>query len=136
MNGVFQCLSIPLKSTTTRAIWVLKCLNLVGLPPSLHIQHATKIKITGILFFSLHPILNSLVYRCVQWQPHHLGTFRLGSVRMACSSAIIGVIFGWIKDRSGKDLFFNLARISWRFRSFCCCGLTHLKRKVKTESPY
>ena len=28
MNGVFQCLSIPLQSTTTRAIWVLKCLNL------------------------------------------------------------------------------------------------------------
>ena len=25
--------------------------------------------------------------RCVQWQPHHLGSFRLGSVRMACFSA-------------------------------------------------
>ena len=27
MKGVFQCLSSPLKSTTKRAIWVLKCLN-------------------------------------------------------------------------------------------------------------
>ena len=36
---------------------------------------------------SLHPILDSLVSRRVQWKAHHLGIFRLGSVRMACFSA-------------------------------------------------